>query len=385
MSYIYARWHSSICEINESHWKNIVGEKVIPFFNREWLSLLETSQSISSFQGWQPCHLALWRGETPISFAPLYLKNHSFGEFVFDQPFARLANQIGLRYYPKLVGMSPLSPVQGYRFFITKGEDQLYITNVMLDAIDKFSKSNNILSCNFLYVDKEWGKTLEELGWIMWLNQQSIWFRNEKKNFDDYLKMFNSNQRRNIKRERKSIVKSGLKVTPLSGSDLDLDLMQIMYDFYEQHCSRWGIWGSKYLSQNFFEALAETSLRDNIVVFSAHRGDSHSPVAMSLCVTDGKDLWGRYWGAKEDIPCLHFEVCYYAPIEWALLHGIKSFDPGAGGSHKHRRGFRMAPRASLHHWYQSDYETLLSSWVTKVNSLILNEIDSLNAELPFEL
>ena len=125
-------------------------------------------------------------------------------------------------------------------------------------------------------------------------------------------------------------------VTPLTGEQLDLALLQRMHRFYEQHCARWGPWGSKYLEEGFFEALAE-GYRDQVVLFSAHRGDPREPVAMSMCVHNGSQLWGRYWGSTEEIDCLHFEVCYYAPIEWAIGQGIDSFDPGAGGSHKRRR------------------------------------------------
>ncbi|WP_320673530.1 peptidogalycan biosysnthesis protein [Prochlorococcus sp. MIT 1341] len=385
MKNISINWYNSISDIEERHLYKLLGENVIPFYRSSWLSLLESSGSITSSEGWQPCHLVVRRGSLPIAFAPLYLKIHSYGEFVFDQSFAQLANDMGLSYYPKLLGMSPLSPVEGYRFFILPEEDMISVTKLMINAIDEFAISNQILSCNFLYVDSEWGQLLESLGWSQWFNQQSIWLRNQKKSFDEYLAMFNANQRRNIKRERSAIIKAGIKVTPLTGAELDVDLMGLMYCFYEQHCSRWGHWGSKYLAKAFFEALAQPQHRDQIVLFSAHFEDPRLPVGMALCVTDGNDLWGRYWGAKEEIEYLHFEACYYSPIEWALKNNIKSFSPGAGGSHKHRRGFQVLPRVSLHRWYQNDFDALLRSWVKKVNTLMLNEIDAVNAELPFEI
>ncbi|RPF82808.1 MAG: GNAT family N-acetyltransferase, partial [Synechococcus sp. TMED20] len=197
------------------------------------------------------------------------------------------------------------------------------------------------------------------------------------------LKGFNANQRRNIKRERKAVTQAGITVTPLTGDQLDLELLQTMHGFYEQHCARWGPWGSKYLEKAFFELLADAQ-RDQVVLFSAHRGDPRQPVAMSMCVHDGQQLWGRYWGSEEEIDCLHFEVCYYAPIEWAIGHGINSFDPGAGGSHKRRRGFVARPHASLHRWYQPQMDSLIRAWLPKVNGLMLEEIDAINAELPFK-
>jgi hypothetical protein len=157
-----------------------------------------------------------------------------------------------------------------------------------------------------------------------------------------------------------------------------------MHDFYEQHCARWGPWGSKYLSEAFFEALAgDPELRRLLVLFSAHRGDPGEPVAMSLCVRGGDHLWGRYWGSDVEIDCLHFEVCYYAPIEWAIANGIRHFDPGAGGSHKRRRGFVAQPRVSLHRWADRRFDAILRGWLPGANTEMEREIESINAELPF--
>ena len=156
MSSLTARWHRSIQEIPEQHWQALVSEHAIPFYRWSWLEALESSGSIIPEQGWQPLHLALWRGDVPIAVAPLYLKGHSYGEFVFDQTFARLAGDLGLRYYPKLLGMSPVSPVLGYRFHIRAGEDDAVLTAEMLRIIDLFCEQNSILSCNFLYVDPQW-------------------------------------------------------------------------------------------------------------------------------------------------------------------------------------------------------------------------------------
>ena len=268
----------------------------------------------SDLQGWQPCHLALWRGEALVAVAPLYLKGHSYGEFVFDQSFAQLAGQLGLRYYPKLVGMSPVSPVQGYRFLIAAGEDAARLTALLLEQIDDFCRRNGILSCNFLYVDPAWQPLAEAAGCERWINQQSQWTNPGHADFEAYLASFNANQRRNIRRERRSVAQAGLTVTPLAGEAIPPPLLRRMHHFYAQHCARWGPWGSKYLSEDFFKAAAR-ELREHLVLFSAHRGDPGDPLAMSLCVRGGDSLWGRYWGSDVDLENLHFEVCYYAPIE----------------------------------------------------------------------
>ena len=383
MTALIARWHRSIAEISSQQWMDLLGDDVLPFYEWEWLYALESSGTTVPDQGWQPLHLALWREDTPVAIAPLYVKGHSYGEFVFDQAFARLAADLGLRYYPKLLGMSPVSPVTGYRFYMLPGEDELQLTAELLQTIDRFCEKNGILSCNFLYVDPSWRPLAESAGCAAWLNQQSLWSRGNDQTFEDYLQGFNANQRRNIRRERKAVVKAGVTVTPLTGDQLDRELLGIMYRFYEQHCAQWGAWGSKYLEQGFFSSLAD-QYQKNVVLFSAHRGDPRDPVAMSLCVRDATRLWGRYWGTHEQIDCLHFEVCYYAPIQWALQQGIDSFDPGAGGSHKRRRGFVAQPHASLHRWYEPQMDGLIRAWLPKVNGLMLEEIDAINAELPFK-
>ena len=384
MAELTARWHGSLAEIPEAHWQALTAASGLPFYSWRWLHALEQSGSVAPRQGWQPVHLALWRGEQPVALAPLYLKGHSYGEFVFDQSFAQLAGQLGLRYYPKLLGMSPVSPVQGYRFHIAPAEDAAALTAVMLQLIDEFCAEHQILSCNFLYVDPAWQPLAEAAGCATWLNQQSLWSNQGYADFDAYLQSFNANQRRNIKRERRAVAAAGLTVTPVVGEDIPPALVQRMHDFYEQHCSRWGPWGSKYLSEAFFDQLAEDpELRRHLVLFSAHRGDPLDPVAMSLCVHSDTELWGRYWGSHEEIDNLHFEVCYYAPIEWAIGRGIQRFDPGAGGSHKRRRGFVARPHASLHRWRHPRFDAIVRRWLPEANAQQLEEIEAINAELPF--
>ncbi len=383
MSKLLASWHKSISEIPKESWEILAKDESNPFYKWQWLEALETSGCIGNKQGWQPLHLVIWRHQFPIAIAPLYLKYHSFGEFIFDQAFVKLAEELGVNYYPKLIGMSPLSPIEGYQFLYKTGEDKEELTSIIIEKIDEFAINNNILSCNFLYVDKNWSRLDQIQGFTKWVNQKSLWFGQEMNSFDDYLRNFNSNQRRNIKRERKSIKDSGIEVSPINGSQVNQDIMQTMHDFYEQHCSKWGPWGSKYLSNSFFEKLASSEFKEQIVLFSAHRGNPQNPIAMSLCFKDKDMLWGRYWGSKEEIKSLHFEVCYYSPINWAIENGIKCFDPGAGGSHKLRRGFIAQENLSLLRWYDPRINNIIKHWLKEVNQMVLEEIESTNNDLPF--
>ncbi|WP_398331232.1 GNAT family N-acetyltransferase [Vulcanococcus sp.] len=383
MAELTARWHRALAEIPEAQWHALVAAESLPFYSWSWLVGLECSGSVVPRQGWQPCHLGVWEGERLIAAAPLYLKGHSYGEFVFDQSFAQLAAQLGQRYYPKLLGMSPVSPVLGYRFFTAPGEDPAALTELMLELIDAFCREHQIFSCNFLYVDPAWQPLAEAAGCATWLNQQSLWSNQGYTDFEAYLSSFNANQRRNIKRERKAVQAAGLQVTPVVGETITSALLSRMHGFYEQHCARWGPWGSKYLTEAFFDHAA-AELRQHLVLFSAHRGDPEQPVAMSLCVHSASQLWGRYWGSDEEIDNLHFEVCYYAPIEWAISRGIQQFDPGAGGSHKRRRGFLARPHASLHRWYHPRFEAIARRWLPEANAEQLEQIEAINAELPFK-
>lgn len=371
-----------MADIPEAQWHALVSAEPLPFYSWSWLVGLESSGSVVPRQGWQPCHLGLWQGDQLIAAAPLYLKGHSYGEFVFDQSFAQLAAQLGQRYYPKLLGMSPVSPVVGYRFFTAPGEDAAALTALMLELIDAFCREHQIFSCNFLYVDPAWQPLAEAAGCATWLNQQSLWSNQGYGDFNAYLASFNANQRRNIKRERKAVQAAGLQVTAVVGEDISAALITRMHGFYEQHCARWGPWGSKYLTEAFFDHAA-AELRQHLVLFSAHRGDPEQPVAMSLCVHTDTHLWGRYWGSDEEIENLHFEVCYYAPIEWAIQRGIQHFDPGAGGSHKRRRGFLVRSHASLHRWYHPRFDAIVRRWLPEANAEQLQEIEAINAELPF--
>jgi predicted N-acyltransferase len=388
MAALQARWHQAIAEIPPDAHEALlrqatpVGRSPLPFFSWNWLHALEASGSIVPSQGWQPCHLGLWRGSSLVALAPLYLKGHSYGEFVFDQSFAQLAGQLGLRYYPKLLGMSPLSPIEGYRFLISLDEEQGAIMDTLFQQIEAFCVRQRLLSCNLLYADPDFAHEAQSRGWSLWLNEQSEWINPGLADFDAYLATFNANQRRNIRRERQAVATAGLQVTPLSGEEIPARLLERMHAFYAQHCSRWGIWGSKYLTAEFFSAAAD-HLRSHLVLFSAHEGDPLSPVAMAFCVHNGQQLWGRYWGSEVEINHLHFEVCYYAPLEWAITHGLRSFDPGAGGSHKKRRGFLARPRLSAHRWFDPRFAAILQDWLPRANAQMQEEIAAINADLPF--
>ncbi|QLE55899.1 GNAT family N-acetyltransferase [Nostoc sp. TCL26-01] len=376
-------WISKMAEIPQDAWDALAMPLKTPFLEWNWLNNLETSQSAIAKTGWLANHLTLWRERTLIAAAPLYLKGHSYGEFVFDHQWAEVAERIGVQYYPKLLGMTPFTPAEGYRFLIAPGEDEDEITALMVHEIDIFCIKNRISSCHFLYVDPQWQPVLERQGFTAWLHHSYVWENDGFQTFDDYLTVFNANQRRNIKRERKAVEKVGLKLQALTGEAIPKSLFPLMYQFYADTCDKFGWWGSKYLTKRFFEQLHH-DYRHRVVFFAAyHEQAPHQPVGMSFCLYKDDRLYGRYWGSFQEIDCLHFDACYYAPIEWAIANGIQTFDPGAGGRHKKRRGFPAAPNYSLHRFYHQRLGQILLPHIREVNQLEAQEIAAMNADLPF--
>lgn len=372
----------SIQEIPKEIWNELANEINNPFYEWNWLKNLEISKSVSRETGWQPLYFVAYKNKEILGIAPLFLKNHSYGEFIFDQSFARLAQELNLNYYPKLIGMSPYSPVNGYQFLYKKKEDKKEITNLLLNHIENFAITNKILSCNFLYIDEIWGNHLKSLGYHEWINSSSEWRSNGENTFDEFLSRFNSNQRKNIKKERKSITKQDIKVAIFNDDDINQEILKKMHNFYEQHCSRWGVWGSKYLTSAFFEKIVDN--KKNVLLFGASKNDSNDIFAMSMCIKNKNNLWGRYWGSQEEISNLHFELCYYQPIEWAIKNGIKLFDPGAGGKHKRRRGFFAKSTISLHKWFDKNMENIICPWLNEINKQNETEIKFENNSIPFK-
>ncbi|MCL1470946.1 GNAT family N-acetyltransferase [Argonema antarcticum] len=376
-------WINQIGDIPQQQWDALAMPLKTPFLEWEWLHNLETSGSVKAQTGWLPQHLTVWRNRDLIAAAPLYVKGHSYGEFVFDHQWADLASRLGVEYYPKLLGMTPFTPAEGYRFLIAPDEDEDELTELMVAAIDHFCASNRISGCNFLYVDPQWRTVMERHGFISWLHHSYIWQNKGFKTFDDYLGVFNANQRRNIKRERASVTQAGLRLETLTGDEIPKSLFSQMYSFYSDHCDKFGWWGSKYLTKRFFEQLYPKYRHQVLFVAAYNEQNDHQPMGMSFCITKGDRLYGRYWGCNQEIDCLHFDACYYSPIEWAIAHGIQSFDPGAGGHHKKRRGFPASANHSLHRFYNPRLSQILRSYISQVNEMEQQEIDAINKDIPF--
>ena len=380
---IRIQWVDAISKIDEANWNALAVPLKTPFLEWEWLHELELSGSIAPETGWWAHHLTLWSHNKLVGAAPLYIKHHSAGEFVFDYAWADLANRLGISYYPKLVGMSPVTPVSGYRFLIDPVENAKQITELICREIDAFCRKNRISGCSFLFVDPEWRFEMESFGYTGWVHQSYSWQNQDYADFDAFLSVFNSNQRHNIKRETRTLQKMGIFIKTFEGDDIPPDFVPVLYRYYSRTNDKFGPWGCKFLDPSFFQGIYE-SYRHRMLIMAAFNGQSaDTPIGMSFLLRKGDQLYGRYWGCREDINTLHFNACYYSPIAWAIDHGIHQYDPGIGSRHKVRRGFRAIPNYSLHRFYGSKLQTVLQSYIGEINRLEKAHINELNGMLPF--
>ncbi|MCU0614102.1 MAG: GNAT family N-acetyltransferase, partial [Desulfobacterales bacterium] len=333
-------WKNRMASIDRNQWDNIAYPLKSPFLEWDWLHQMEVSGSIIENTGWIPNHLTIWAGKQLVAGAPLYIKIHSEGEFVYDYAWAEVASRLGIRYYPKMIGMSPVTPVVGYRFLIAPGIDEVKMTKLMVMIIDRFCIENNLSGSHFLFVEPDWKDLMVRLGYHSWSHQSFIWENRGFNSFEDYLAQFNTNQRKNIRRERISMEKQGLLLKTFSGDDIPMDFLSLMYKYYVNTNDKFGPWGCKYLTRDFFEGLYD-SYRHRLLFVTAHeKSNLKVPSGMALFVAKKDRLYGRYWGCYKKFDALHFNVCYYQPIQWAIENGIRYYNPGAGGAHKVRRGFQ---------------------------------------------
>jgi predicted N-acyltransferase len=376
-------WLENLAKVNQAEWDALAVALKTPFFEWEWLHQLEVSGSLGPESGWLPCHLTVWSGRRLAAVAPLYIKGHSAGEFVFDYAWADLAERLGIRYYPKMVGMSPFTPVVGYRFLIAPEEDEERLTALMVNEIDRFCRHHQISGCSFLFVDPGWQTIISRYGFTGWLHQNYAWQNPGFKTFNEYLAMFNTNQRRNIKRERKTIQNLGMVMRTFTGEKIPRAFFPLMYRLYTRTNDQFGPWGCKYLTKEFFEGLYHRYRHRLLILAAFNNVDQEWPVGMSFLLTKGDQLYGRYWGSLKKINHLHFNACYYGPIEWAINHSIKLFDPGAGSTHKLRRGFAAVPNHSLHRFYDPRLQQIMQLHIDEINQMEQQHIEDLNKQLPF--
>lgn len=377
------RWLQSIDDVDAHQWDRLARPLKTPLLEWQWLHGLEASGSIAPQNGWHPCHLTIWKAETLVAAAPMYIKTHSEGEFIFDHWWAQLAGEYQIAYYPKLVGMSPVTPATGYRLLTAPEMDPLVMVPHMVAAIDHLCKKLNITSTHLNFIDRNWFAKYTNGSFTAWHHQSFLWRNQGYRQFEDYLQIFNTNQRRNIRRELRQIREMGIHIEALTGDRITTDLAPIMFQYYLKTNDQYGPWAARYLNSDFFARIFR-HYRHRLLVMAAYRATDHeSPLALSMLLYKKGHLIGRYWGSAEKIKNLHFNMCFYAPIQWAIENDIQTFDPGAGSNHKLYRGFEAVPNTSLHRFYDSHLKLLFQHLVKEVNRMESANIDALNCKLPY--
>jgi predicted N-acyltransferase len=330
---------ASISDVPAADWDALTGTGQ-PFIRHGFLAALETSASAGAAQGWQPAHLLLHdaTGEL-VAAAPLYLKDHSFGEFVFDFAWADAYHRIGLPYYPKLVNAVPFTPVAGPRLLARDDRSR----RALAGALAELPARLGVSSLHSLFGDKASTAAMAGADAHTRRGCQYRWFNRDYADFDAFLAQLSAKRRKEIRRERRRVQEMGITVRAHRAGEIPAGLWSTLYSFYGRTYAVRG--QAPYLSPEFFAELT-ARMADQALFFVAWHGDA--PVGMAFMMRGGDTLYGRHWGCANDYHSLHFETCYYAGIEYCIEQGLACFDAGVQGEHKIRRGFEPVPTWSTH-------------------------------------
>ena len=336
---------SSISRVPADEWNSLTGEDD-PFLEHAFLGALETSGSVGQRAGCVPRLVLAREGGRLLGAVPLYLKTNSYGEFIFDWAWADAAQRAGLRYYPKLVAAIPFTPATGHRLLLAPGADAATTTRALLKAVDELAADERVSSVHFLFCTEAEKLLLADGAYAPRLSMQFHWENRLPRpfeSFDDYLSIFRSRNRKQVRKERAAAAAHGLRFRTATGPELDDRDWAALQEFYAANVARHG--GIEYLHPAFFEIVRET-LGQRLVATLAYRGAT--PVAGTVNFEKGRHLYGRYWGCLEDFEMLHFELCYYRLIERAIERRCTRFEAGAQGEHKLKRGLLPAFTHSAH-------------------------------------
>jgi predicted N-acyltransferase len=340
-----ARFLTGLDDIPAPDWDAITGGDY-PFLRHRFLLGMEKTGCTTADSGWQPCHLVLAAGKEQrvVAVMPLYLKSHSYGEYVFDWSWAQAWERSGLRYYPKLVTAIPFTPATGPRLCAAPQLSKDAAWAAALAAVKRLATASDISSWHCLFPTEATADTLSDLGMHRRFATQFHWHNAGYASFDAFLAGLNSRKRKSIRRERRRVVEQGLTLKTLVGDDIAPGYWETFHRFYQlTYAKRSGHGG--YLTREFFTETA-AGMGDQVIMVVAELGER--PVAAALYFRSRDTLYGRYWGCEQEFDCLHFEACYYRGIDFCIANRLQRFDPGAQGEHKIQRGFRPVQTWSSH-------------------------------------
>jgi uncharacterized protein len=368
--------------IDAAQWDALLAEQAssTPFMRIEYLRALHDSGSAVEATGWSPQFLTIVEGDALIAACPLYLKTHSYGEYVFDWAWADAYQRHGLRYYPKLLNAVPFTPVPGPRLLARDAAARA----VLLQAMQQFAREAKLSSAHLLFVDDADQQATREAGWMMRSTVQFHWTQREPQpyaDFSDFLASLQRDKRKKIQQERRRVAEAGVSFTAQQGGDIstaDWDFFYRCYTLtYRAHHS------TPYLTRDFFARMART-MAEHWLMFVAWRGGQRIAVSLIAIDPSRRSAFGRYWGATEHVNCLHFEACYYQPLAWCMAQGYQRFEGGAQGEHKMARGLLPVQTWSAHWLAHPQFAQAVGDFLAREGAGVENYISELNDRLPFK-
>ncbi|WP_281966434.1 GNAT family N-acetyltransferase [Roseovarius nanhaiticus] len=348
-----------------------------PFTTYRFLKALEDSGSVGPGTGWQAQYLTAEQDGQIIACAPLYAKSHSQGEYVFDHGWAEAYHRAGGRYYPKLQIAAPFTPATGRRFLTRPGFEDVGRAALIQGAV-QIGEQNNLSSLHVTFCTETEAQAGAEMGLMRRTGQQFHWHDEGFGDFAGFLAALSARKRKNIRKERRTAQDFGGEIVQLTGGQIEPHHWDAIWEFYQDTGAR--KWGTPYLTRAFFEIAHET-LRDDILLILAMDGDT--PVAGAVNFIGASALYGRYWGCTEDHPCLHFELCYYQAIDFALAHGLSRVEAGAQGEHKLARGYLPVATHSLHWIRDPGFAEAVAQYLRAEGAAVEEDIEVLTSYGPF--
>jgi hypothetical protein len=376
--------HERIAEIDAATWDACAcpeaadgGRPRDPFTTHRFLLALEESRSVGRGTGWQPRHLLVRQEGEVIAVAPLYAKSHSQGEYIFDFAWANAWERAGRRYYPKLQMAVPFTPATGRRFLCKPGHEAPGQAALVQGAV-QLAEGNGLSSVHVTFCTGEEAEAGEAMGLLRRCSQQYHWEDTGYGSFEGFLAALSSRKRKTIRREREEAQAFGGEIVRLMGEALEPRHWTAMWAFYQDTGAR--KWGHPYLTRAFFDIAAERLKDDVLLILAERRG---RPVAGAMNLIGRETLYGRYWGALEHIPFMHFELCYYQAIDWALTQGLTRVEAGAQGEHKIARGYLPVACHSLHWISDASFRAAVADYLDREREAVGEEIEVLTSLGPF--
>jgi len=368
----------SMAQVNAEDWNTIAGNSY-PFLRHEFLLALEQSGSVCESSGWLVGHLVVTNQEQLLAFMPMYVKYHSWGEYVFDQAWAKAYHQQGLNYYPKWLSAIPFTPCQGPRMLAQAGIDTLEVMSLFINFIKQQAEQQGISSWHCLFPELPQLEQLQALGLMTREGIQFQWFNKGYKDFNDFLNTMNASKRKMLKRERRRVSEQGIKLVRIIGSDVSEQYWQEFFRFYSLTYLKRN--SEPYLNLAFFQQIAAT-MGEQLLLILAFKDEL--PIAAALSFIGDNTLYGRYWGCYDEYHSLHFETCYYQGLDYCIEQGLERFDSGAQGEHKIARGFEPVTTYSAHWLKDERYAVAVENFLEVEQKQIQHYKEVAKTYLPFK-